>query len=97
MANTRSAQKAVRQSAKRRLNNLKWKKDIKAVAKNLSHMLETKKPDVAILNKEMTALQKVLDKAAKAQVIHKNKAARIKSTYARKISAQTSKDGAKAK
>ena len=49
--------------------------------------MQTKKVDIDILNKELSVLQKVLDKASKNKVIHKNKAARLKSRYAKKVSA----------
>jgi small subunit ribosomal protein S20 len=89
MANTKSAEKALRQSYKKKAHNLYWKGKIKAVAKNINRTLDTKNTDSDILNKELTAFQKVLDKAAKNKVIHKNKANRLKSRYAKKISAQT--------
>ena len=57
--------------------------------KTLGETLETKKPQTDILNSQLSAFQKVLDKAAKEKVIHKNKADRLKSRYAKKISAHS--------
>ncbi|HLC93731.1 MAG TPA: 30S ribosomal protein S20 [Patescibacteria group bacterium] len=92
MANTRSAKKALKQSYKKKAHNLFWKKKIKAVSKTITGVLEVKSGVSAgnsdILNKEQAALQKLLDKAAKNKVIHKNKANRLKSRYAKKIAAQ---------
>jgi small subunit ribosomal protein S20 len=96
MANTQSAKKALRQSNKKRIHNLFWKKKIKSLTKTINLTLATKNENTDILSKEMTALQKAVDKAAKAQVIHKNKADRIKSTYVKRIAAQA-KTPAKAK
>jgi small subunit ribosomal protein S20 len=89
MANTRSAQKALRQSYKKKAHNLLWKGRARTMSKTLNKTLETKNVDADILNKELSAFQKILDKAAKSQVIHKNKANRLKSLYAKKISART--------
>jgi small subunit ribosomal protein S20 len=88
MPNTRSAKKALRSSLRKRKFNNFWKKRIKESMKTLDDILETKNNDAAILNKNLTALQKVLDKAAKNNVIHKNKAKRLKSRYAKRITAQ---------
>jgi small subunit ribosomal protein S20 len=89
MANTKSAQKAIRQSNKKKIYNLLWKKRVKNVSKTLKQTLETKNPKADILNEEYQALQKVLDKAAKTKAIHKNKASRLKSRYAKKITVQS--------
>jgi len=42
---------------------------------------------------QMQVLQGVLDKASKEKVIHKNKANRLKSRYARKVSALSKTTG----
>lgn len=89
MPNIQSAKKALRGSEKKRQYNNFWKNRVKAALKTLKVNLETKKADVDILNKDLTVLQKVLDKASKNNVIHKNKASRLKSRYAKKVSAQT--------
>ena len=46
---------------------------------------------------QMQVLQRVLDKASKEKVIHKNKANRLKSRYARKISALSKAPGKRRK
>ncbi|KKS19193.1 MAG: 30S ribosomal protein S20 [candidate division WWE3 bacterium GW2011_GWC1_41_7] len=92
MANTSSAKKALRQSYKKRAHNQFWKRKIKAVSKTITGTLETKGSVSAknsdILVKEHAVLQQLLDKAAKNKVIHRNKANRLKSRYAKKIAAQ---------
>lgn len=75
MANTKSAEKALRQSKKRAVENTSWKNKIKALVKSLRTSVSN--PD--ILKEQYQRLQSVLDKAVKNKVIHKNKAARIKS------------------
>ena len=42
---------------------------------------------------QMQVLQQVLDKSSKEKVIHKNKANRLKSRYARKVSALSKTPG----
>ena len=91
MANTKSAKKAIRSSARKASHNSMWEKMIKDATKSLKAELEVKSPKAEDLNTRLTKLQKVLDKAAKEKVIHKNKANRIKSRYAKKITAYLSK------
>ena len=91
MANTRSAKKAVRSSAKKRTHNLFWTKKIKESVKALKKSLITKGADADILKEKLVTLQKAVDKASKEKVIHKNKANRLKSTYAKKITALNQK------
>ncbi|MFC1622258.1 30S ribosomal protein S20 [Patescibacteria group bacterium] len=97
MPNTKSAKKALRGSNRKRLYNAFWKKRIKSSTKNLERALATKKASTDILNKELVVLQKALDKAIKKDVIHKNKANRLKSRYAKKIAAQAQTKSSKPK
>ncbi len=87
MPNTKSAKKALRQTANKTEHNLFWKRRIYTMKKALTKTLQTKGANADILNDEYKALQKVVDKAAKEKVIHKNKASRIKARFAKKISA----------
>lgn len=89
MPNTKSAKKALRSSLRKRKFNNFWKKRIKEIRRELDDNLKTKNKGTDILNKNLMALQKVLDKAAKNKVIHQNKAKRLKSRYAKRISAQS--------
>ncbi len=86
MPNTRSAAKALRQSNKRKIQNDFWKKRIKDVLKSLRKQLDTDQVDIDIIKKEESLLYKVVDKASKNNVIHKNKANRIKAKISKKIS-----------
>lgn len=84
MANTKSAKKAVRSSAKKKLHNQNWKKRIKTAVRNLTDLLKEAK-SLEDKVKSLSVAQKVLDKAAKEKAIHKNKANRIKSKLALKL------------
>ena len=72
-----------------------WKKKVKDAVKNLKKSLDSKE-SAEILKEKLTVLQKVLDKSTKENVIPRNKANRVKSTYAHKISL-VSKGGTKSK
>ncbi|RJR26895.1 30S ribosomal protein S20 [candidate division WWE3 bacterium] len=93
MANTKSAKKAIRSSERKRSHNAMWEKRIKETVKVLKTELDNKNAKPEILNSQLTAVQKVLDKAAKEKVIHKNKSNRLKSRYAKSIAALLSKKG----
>lgn len=69
----KSAKKALRSSAKKRARNEKFKVELKAAIK---------KADA----KNLDATYSKIDKAVKKNLIHKNKAARLKSRLAKKLS-----------
>ena len=78
MANHKSALKRVRQDAKKRLTNRYYKKSARTSIKNLREMTDKKEAE--------TFLPKVIsmiDKLAKKNTIHKNKAANLKSKLTR--------------
>ena len=89
MPNIQSAKKALRSSERKRVQNQVWKAKIKAAKKDLNTLLSDNKVNIAILNEKITLFQKVLDKAAKNHVIHKNKANRLKSRYAKQATAKS--------
>ena len=86
MANTKSAKKNIRSSANKKSHNDMWEHRIKTAKKSLSRAILSKE-DKKLVSDKMIVLQKSLDKAVKEKTIHKNKANRVKSTYARKIAA----------
>jgi small subunit ribosomal protein S20 len=86
VANTKSAKKAIRSSQRKYEHNLFWKRRIKAASKNVKKLLE-EGANADILKENLSILQKVLDKASKKKVIHRNKANRLKSRFANKIAA----------
>jgi len=67
---TQSAKKALRQNIRRRARNLAQAKTLKETIKKFK-----KAPSAELLSQ----VYKKLDKAAKTNVIHKNRAARLKS------------------
>jgi len=86
MANTKSAKKNIRSSARKKAHNDLWERRFKSAKKSLSKAILAKEED-KVISEKFVALQKSLDKAAKEKTIHKNKANRVKSNYAKKISA----------
>lgn len=75
MANHKSAVKRIRQTASRRLHNRYYAKTMRNAVRKLR--ATTEKATVAEL---LPKVQKMLDKLAKTHIIHKNKAANIKSS-----------------
>ena len=82
MANHSATKKDVRQSTKRREKNRYYGK----TTRNAIRELKTKEGDVAYA-KDLPAVVSMIDKLAKRGVIHKNKAANIKSKLAKKAAA----------
>lgn len=77
MAITKSAKKAIRQSARRKTQNLVYKNKIKILVKETRSLVLAKKIEEA--KKLLPELYRALDKAAKVGVIKKNNASRKKS------------------
>lgn len=77
---TQSAQKALRQSIKRRARNLVYKNKIKSLIKKVRILISQKKINEA--EDLLPQVYKALDKAAKRGVIKHNTAARKKSRIA---------------
>jgi small subunit ribosomal protein S20 len=71
---TKSAIKALKQSEKKRKHNLSKKRTLKGVLKDAEKI------------EDMPKAQSVIDKTAKTGLIHKNKANRLKSRLAKRLS-----------
>ncbi|MFH1968019.1 MAG: 30S ribosomal protein S20 [bacterium] len=84
MAITKSAKKAIRQSAKRKGRNLVYKNTIKKLVKEARSLVLQKKNDEA--KKLLPDIYAALDKAAKVGVIKKNNDSRRKSRLTKLIS-----------
>lgn len=91
MPNTTSAKKAVRSSQRKREHNQMWTNRIKSIVKSIKRTLSGKDADSVVVTEQLSVLQKTLDKATKENVIHKNKANRLKSNYAQKVSSFVAK------
>jgi len=76
---TASAKKALRQSAKRRIENLSKTKALKAAIKDYK-----KSPSA----ESLSLVYKKLDKTAKTNVIPKNKASRLKSRLSKLLASK---------
>lgn len=76
MAITKSAKKAIRQSAVRHDRNITYKEKIKELVKEAHSLVLAKKNDEA--KKLLPKIYSALDKAAKVGVIKKNNASRRK-------------------
>ena len=83
MSITKSAKKAIRQSAVRREHNIVYKDKIKALVKQARTLVLAKKSAEA--KKLLPDIYAALDKAAKVGVIKKNNASRRKSRLTRLI------------
>ena len=83
MPKTASAKKALRQSERRRSQNLKKIRAYKDAVRKFKKLLLAKAAEDA--KKQLTAVYKTLDKAVKTNVIHRNKAARLKSRLAKSL------------
>ena len=81
MAITKSAKKAIRQSARRKKQNAVYKNNIKKLVKEAHALVAAKKTEEA--KKLLPEIYSALDKAAKVGVIKKNNASRRKSRLTR--------------
>lgn len=89
MPNTKSAKKALRQSARRKTRNLEHKKVLKETLKSYKKIVLS--GDMKKAAEQLPIVYKTLDKAAKTKLIKKNKASRLKSRLTKKISSETKK------
>ncbi|MBQ8051989.1 MAG: 30S ribosomal protein S20 [Bacteroidaceae bacterium] len=80
MANHKSSLKRIRQEQKRRLHNRYYAKTMRNAVRKLRATT-----DKAEALAQYPSVQKTLDKLAKINVIHKNKASNLKSKLARYI------------
>ena len=80
MANHKSSIKRIRQDKKKNLHNRYYAKSMRNAVRKLRAM--TDKEEAV---KMYPSVQKILDKLAKTNLIHKNKAANIKSSLAQHI------------
>jgi len=83
MAITKSAKKAIRQSATRKEHNIVYKDKIKVLVKQAKTLLAAKK--MAEAKKLLPDIYQALDKAAKVGIIKKNNASRRKSRLTKLI------------
>lgn len=82
MANHKSSEKRIRQSATRRLHNRYYAKTMRNAVKKLR--LTTEKAEAETLYVKVSSL---IDRVANKNIIHKNKAANLKSKLALHVNA----------
>jgi small subunit ribosomal protein S20 len=80
MANHKSQFKRIRQNEKRRIENRYWAKTMRNAIKKLRNI-----QDIAEAKVKMPGVVSLIDKVAKKGIIHKNKAANLKSGLMLKI------------
>ncbi|MBI2941688.1 MAG: 30S ribosomal protein S20 [Chloroflexi bacterium] len=85
MANTKSAMKAIRVSARRRAINRPIRSGVKTFVTKAERLIATNQPDQA--REAVAQAIQALDKAAEKDVIHTNNAARRKSRLMHKLNA----------
>ncbi|MCA9385031.1 30S ribosomal protein S20 [Candidatus Dojkabacteria bacterium] len=83
MANTSSAKKAIRSSAKKNVRNSIIRKKFRVARKEVRDAVAAGNKKEA--EKKMPAAFKHIDKAAKKNILHKNTAARYKSRLAQAV------------
>ena len=80
MANHKSALKRIRQTKKRNEHNRYYAKTMRNAVRKLRAMTDKEEAE-----KLYPSVQKMLDKLAKTNIIHKNKAANLKSSLTKHI------------
>jgi small subunit ribosomal protein S20 len=79
VANTKSAQKAMRQAERRALRNRAARSSVRTYVKNATDAVATSSTDAADAADVVRAAVRALDKAAQKGIVHRNAAARRKS------------------
>lgn len=85
MANTAQAKKRVRQAEARRQKNVAQRSALRTSIKKVVKAIEAKNKEEA--NIALKVAQPMIDRMATKRIIHKNKAARIKSRLSKHIKA----------
>lgn len=80
MANTKNAKKAARKAAKRRLYNRYHAKTTRNAVRSIMN-----EGDVNVQKEKLASVISLVDKLAKRNIIHRNKASNIKSKLMKKI------------
>lgn len=84
MPNIRQQEKRVRQAARQRAENLRWRSTAKTLMRRLKEAVDS--GDAAAIAESRRALTSWLDRAAAKGALHKNTAARRKAQAAKLVS-----------
>lgn len=87
MPNTQTAKKALRQNRKRRLHNRTQRSELRTAVKKARGAAQS--GDVAAADAALREAGKKLDQSAAKGLIHKNKAARLKSRLSKLLKSQS--------
>lgn len=82
MANHKSSKKRIRSSERRRVENRYYAKTMRNALRDFRAL-----EDKAVATERLPKMTSIIDKLAKRSVIHKNKAANLKSKIAKKVNA----------
>ena len=82
MANHKSSKKRIRSSERRRVENRYYAKTMRNALRDFRAL-----EDKAVATERLPKMTSIIDKLAKRSVIHKNKAANLKSGLMKKINA----------
>ena len=82
MAHHKSAKKRIRSTEKKRIENRYYAKYMRTALRDFRAL-----EDKAVATEKLPQMASIIDKLAKRSVIHKNKAANLKSKLARKVNA----------
>ena len=82
MANHQSAKKRIRQSEKKRLHNKLYAKSTRNAVKKLRGLTDKKEAE-----ENLPKVHSMLDKLAKRNIIHKNKASNLKGKLTKHVAA----------
>jgi small subunit ribosomal protein S20 len=88
MPNIKQQEKRVRQAARQRMENLRWRTTAKTLMRRLREAAD--EGDAATLQERHREVVRWLDKAAAAGALHKNTAARRKAQAARIVAGDRS-------
>ncbi len=83
MAQTKQAEKRIRQNNRKRLNNSSMRSRMRTLIKNVRAQIERKEYEDA--QKAYTGLAPILDSYANKGLIHQNKAARLKARLTKQL------------
>ena len=93
MANRRSSIKKIRVDKRRRENNIRVGSELKTVARKVREfILAKKKTEALTASRELFSK---LDKAVKKNILHRNRASRLKSRFQTKINVLASSSKSK--
>jgi len=82
MANHKSSLKRIRSNDKKRLHNRYYARTMRNAVKQFRELT-----DKSVATKKLPTIVSLIDKLAKKSIIHKNKAANLKSKLTRKVNA----------